>query len=293
MPTLDLTAFALLLARVAKPQPQEEAADSAAPAAAPASEEVMPPAPSDQVLADGPAEAPALDGAGAGPGTAPLDAPPDGAISGAPDAADQAWTVALERLLSEHIVDCPLIDVVSQAAAADDDDDDDYVDDVLHEVVPPWAAPDAAYEQLRTKRAELRGVFVVSADAGLGGEEDAARVPTPTISAATAQTLAAQLGSLAEEILTVDKAMAYFSRVQAQTIVDREPDEGAAAIDFDEFITWLWLCLRERFGHRIEGFESRVAGWMGSLPQLAPPPPPAVEEPPPEPKSPSGKKSKK
>ena len=66
--------------------------------------------------------------------------------------------------------------------------------------------------------------------------------------------------------LTRDAAEAFF-----------EADvTGEQRLDFDEFLSWLWLTLRVRFAHRNEGFARRVNDWLLTLDA---PPPPAMPEP--------------
>ena len=68
-------------------------------------------------------------------------------------------------------------------------------------------------------------------------------------------------------------------------------DEGRT-VDFDELLSWLWLCCIERFQFREPGFAKRCIDWLGDVPQLAPQVAPPVEAPEPVAKSPPKKKGK-
>jgi hypothetical protein len=47
--------------------------------------------------------------------------------------------------------------------------------------------------------------------------------------------------------------------------------------DFEEFISFLWITMKERFGHRHEGFDARVREWMSGLKLEKPPETPRPE----------------
>ena len=73
-------------------------------------------------------------------------------------------------------------------------------------------------------------------------------------------------------------ARTLFRRVEAEEThqFDDEGVESEGVIDFDEFLSWLYLTLRVRFAHRNEGFARRVNDWLLTLDA---PPPPAMPEP--------------
>ena len=90
-----------------------------------------------------------------------------------------------------------------------------------------------------------------------------------------------------------------FVRAQADSSVPTDTDDDeydgtavdALCADFEQWLTFLWLCLKERFGGaRSEAFGPRVKDWLDFLPQLAPEPTAAAAEPEPVTKGKSKKK---
>lgn len=87
-------------------------------------------------------------------------------------------------------------------------------------------------------------------------------------------------------------SMAVDLFVSAQSERQLDPETTVVAklsADFDEFLTWLWLCLRLRFQHRKPSFIPDVEAFLTTCPQLVPAAPVAAT-PEPETEKKKGKK---
>ena len=202
--------------------------------------------------------------------------------------------------------------------------DEDEDEDEDHEVVPPWAFTEGGWEALQARRAGLFKIFQshavlppapVMGDEGGGeggggdggggeaGEAGAsgggygtggaigtgleALYLTQEGALVMAKAMASSGAALLDEVLSAERALEFFMRVQGQPLPVAEAAEGAEgegplmALNFEDCLTWLWFCARERFGLGTDGFEGRVKDWIDTLPQLAtaPAPPPEVAEP--------------
>ena len=303
---LTLPAFALLISSLAHATPIEEAAAkeeemkrmmaqaapdvSAEVAAAPAAEE-------EGAATVGGAED---DGAGGEGATAAPGARPMPRV--APE--DEPYVERLDGYVNSKLFECPLIEVISPAAAQEDDDNEEY------EVVPPWSHPDGGWEQLLARKADVWKIFQsyavlpAGAETVPGGESgdppegfgtggamgNGTEALTLSYDKAMelVQDLVSSLCSFIAESLTVERAGELFARVQGERYDEgQEVPEEIMAIDYEECLTWLWLCCKERFEAESKGYAGKVKDFLATLPQLAKPAAPAPE--PLEPKSPEGK----
>jgi len=187
-----------------------------------------------------------------------------------------------------------------------EDEDADDAEAHLYELPPPWASDDGAFAAIEAHRKPLKRLFASAAapsapppppaEEGAYIESDEeklaeAAVLTGVARAADAVHELGKLSDLYSEPLSRDLAMELFARAQAEHTAYVDAKEGLEmVVDFDDFLTFLWLCLKLKFGPRnAEGFGAKVKGFLDSCPELVPPKA-AEPEPEPEPEAPKKKK---
>ena len=102
--------------------------------------------------------------------------------------------------------------------------------------------------------------------------------------------------------MSPEDATRWFTRAQGEepAAPSAGDDEGAKeatsggaselCADFEEFFSFLWLCVRVKHAHRQEGYGARVNDWLSTLTPLAPVAAAPAEPVDPTPKAPKGKK---
>jgi len=207
------------------------------------------------------------------------------------------------------VLPCPLLVAETGAEDAMDAADESEGRGVT-DLVPPWTVDDGSWAALMSKSIELKRLFHAAAmppDRPAAPPSEAAEgeaappIPVdPDVAAeaasvrdvARADAVVAQLltlDGLVTDTLSQDMVVGHLAQGQGERLT-AETDTADLEVDFDEFLTVLWLCVRARFGVRTDGYIGRVSSWVQSCSKLQPPPPP---EPEPEPVAAPKKKDKK
>ena len=246
----------------------------------------------------------------------------EGGEEGAAAAADTTpvWAANSQRMLEGHLINFGEVEVVSAFAANEEAEEKAEAEadgeewPYSPEDLPPFAAPDAAWTTIDAKRADfgrifLRWVAAMGSPAAAEADDESANVgcEATVIALDTALQIVGEFGPLLKGIEAEAKEL--FLRAQEVHIEGATgpptmelPEGGAPApaanygdVDFDEFMTWVWMLLKEKYGFRKEGFDfpKLIEEWVNQCPQFGGAPAAPQQEPEPQPKSPGPKKGKK
>ena len=117
---------------------------------------------------------------------------------------------------------------------------------------------------------------------------EAAEVPVESqvLSCGATFTLGKEMGYLLGDALPNEAGRDLLAHVLADPASPKYGSEDDDHADFDDFMSWLWLCCRKNFNQKEAGFGKRVKQWLDDLPQFGGGPPPMpIEAPDPAPKA--------
>ena len=141
---------------------------------------------------------------------------------------------------------------------------------------PPWALEDGGWEEIQTRRDDLWSVFQDAAveleppsDGGGASGGNGLGPETLVLLEEAAINVAYDLGDLMDQPMSDDLAKRLFLRAQGDADPRAAERDGPPRVDFEEFMTWLWMMAKARYGPIADsGFGTRVSEWLRVLSQV-------------------------